>query len=77
MYLGPAWRDLQRNGLAVAPDHNRHRDAGVHANQLLHVLEALDVSAVDADDHIARMDAALSRLRSPGCTWPTSAGVNG
>ncbi len=56
--LGPARGDLQGNRLALALHDQRHRDARVQANQLLYVLEALDAPAIDADDHIAGMDAA-------------------
>src|ERR1700730_6692331 len=56
--LGAGRRHVQRDRLAVAPDDNRHRHARIEAYDLLHVLEALDVAAVDADDQIAGMDAA-------------------
>ena len=43
----------------VAPDHNGHRNAGIEANRLLHILEAGDRSSVDAKHHVARPNAAL------------------
>ena len=49
---------MQRDGLAVSLNGKRHRHAGIEAHHLLYILEAMDVAAVDADDQIARMDAA-------------------
>ena len=75
--LGPARASpAASDRLAVAPDDDRHRHARIEPHHLLDVLEALDRLPVDADDHVAGLDAAASAAL-PGWTWPTSAGVKG
>jgi len=49
---------MQRDRLSIALDDQRHRHARVHAYDLLDVLEALDIGAVDIRDDIAGMDFA-------------------
>ena len=56
--LGAARCHMQRDRLSIALDDKRHRHAWVHADDLLDVLEALDIGAVDIRDDIAGMDFA-------------------
>src|SRR5437762_4244961 len=57
--VGNPWSELfhiQHDRQSIARDDKRHRHARVHAYDLLDVLEALDIGAVDIRDDIAGMD---------------------
>ena len=42
--LGLGRRDVEREIVAAPPDHDRHRHAGIEADILLNILEALDLN---------------------------------
>ena len=53
-------------GLAVALDHEMERLIGARADDALHLAEALDGLAVDADDPVARQEAGPFRGAARG-----------
>ncbi len=54
---------------AGALDHDGQRLAGAHAHDALHLGEAVDRTAVDAQDEIARLEAGRAAALS---AWTTS-----
>src|SRR6185437_12860025 len=57
-------RDGERHILAAALDDELHRHAGIEAHEALHILETLDLLAIDRDEDIAGLQAALLRRAS-------------